>query len=185
MAIEFDIQESKILKGVYIITPNKFKDLRGEIWTAFTEEDLKHIIPSNLKFNHDKFINSHFNVLRGIHGDVKTWKLVTCVYGEVHQVVVDCREDSPTYLKWEKFIINKYNQQLILLPPNMGNSHYVSSKDAVYYYKLAYDGEYLDAQDQFTYAWNDKRININWPTDNPILSDRDIDATINNHNKGF
>ncbi|ECP7274973.1 dTDP-4-dehydrorhamnose 3,5-epimerase family protein [Campylobacter jejuni] len=172
--IEFEIKESSILKGVYIITPNKFKDLRGEIWTAFTEEDLGDIIPKNIKFKHDKFINSYFNVLRGIHGDVKTYKLVTCVYGEVHQVVVDCRKDSPTYLKWEKFIINRKNQKLILIPPNMGNSHYVSSKNAVYYYKLAYDGEYLDALDQFTYAWNDERINIDWPTSNPILSERDI-----------
>ncbi|ECL9136697.1 dTDP-4-dehydrorhamnose 3,5-epimerase family protein [Campylobacter jejuni] len=171
---KFDIRESNVLKGVYIVTPDKFKDLRGEIWTAFTEDDLGNIIPDNVKFKHDKFINSHFNVLRGIHGDIKTWKLVTCVYGEVHQVVVDCRKDSPTYLKWEKFIINKDNQQMILLPPNMGNSHYVSSKNAVYYYKLAYDGEYLDAQDQFTYAWNDARIAIDWPTDNPILSERDI-----------
>ncbi|HEC1874289.1 TPA: dTDP-4-dehydrorhamnose 3,5-epimerase family protein [Campylobacter jejuni] len=172
--IEFEIKESSILKGVYIITPNKFKDLRGEIWTAFTEEDLGDIIPKNIKFKHDKFINSYFNVLRGIHGDVKTYKLVTCVYGEVHQVVVDCRKDFPTYLKWEKFIINQENQKLILIPPNMGNSHYVSSKNAVYYYKLAYDGEYLDAPDQFTYAWNDERINIDWPTSNPILSERDI-----------
>ncbi|HEC1773109.1 TPA: dTDP-4-dehydrorhamnose 3,5-epimerase family protein [Campylobacter lari] len=174
MDINFDIQESKILQGVYIITPNKFRDLRGEIWTAFTEKNLGAILPKDLKFKHDKFINSHFNVLRGIHGDVKTWKLVTCVYGEVHQVVVDCRIDSPTYLKWEKFIINQNNQQLILLPPNMGNSHYVSSKEAVYYYKLAYDGEYLDAPDQFTYAWNDERIGIDWPTNSPILSERDV-----------
>ncbi|MBZ7933500.1 dTDP-4-dehydrorhamnose 3,5-epimerase family protein [Campylobacter sp. RM10543] len=177
MAIEFDIQESKVLKGVYIITPNKFRDLRGEIWTAFTEEDLGSIVPNGLKFKHDKFINSHFNVLRGIHGDVKTWKLVTCVFGEVHQVVVDCRKDSSTYLKWERFIINQENQKLILIPPNMGNSHYVSSKDAVYYYKLAYDGEYLDAPDQFTYAWDDKKIGIDWPTNNPILSERDILAS--------
>ena len=108
--------------------------------------------------------------MRGIHGDVKTYKLVTCVYGEVHQVVVDCRKDSQTYLKWEKFIINENNQQIILIPPNMGNSYYVSSNHAVYYYKLAYDGEYLDAQDQFTYAWNDEKIGINWPTTKPILS---------------
>ncbi|EFV06226.1 dTDP-4-dehydrorhamnose 3,5-epimerase [Campylobacter jejuni subsp. jejuni DFVF1099] len=98
MAIEFDIQESKILKGVYIITPNKFRDLRGEIWTAFTDEYLSKLVPDGIKFKHDKFINSHFNVLRGIHGDVKTYKLVTCVYGEVHQVVVDCRKDSPNFI---------------------------------------------------------------------------------------
>lgn len=49
MAIEFNIQESKILKGVYIITPNKFRDLRGEIWTAFTSKAVDKLLPSELK----------------------------------------------------------------------------------------------------------------------------------------
>ena len=47
------------------------------------------------------------------------------------------------------------------------------------------EGEYVDAKDQFTFAWNDPRIGIDWPTQNPILSERDIDATINDHTKGF
>ena len=174
MAIEFDIKESKIIKGVYIVTPNKFRDLRGEIWTAFTSEVIDRLLPNDVKFIHDKFIYSKKNVIRGIHGDMKTYKLATCVFGEVHQVVVDCREDSPTYLQWEKFVINMDNQELILVPPGVGNSHYVSSDGAVYYYKCAYNGKYADAEDQFTYAWNDERIGIDWPTNNPILSERDI-----------
>lgn len=47
------------------------------------------------------------------------------------------------------------------------------------YYKCAYLGEYMDAHDQFTYAWNDERIGIDWPTNSPILSERDILATKN------
>ena len=173
--IEFNIEESKLLKGVFIITPNKFKDLRGDIWTAFRDENLAYLA-INAKFKHDKFINSHFNVLRGIHGDSKTYKLVTCVYGEILQVVVDCRPESSSYLKHESFLINQKEQKLILLPPNMGNAHYVRSKEAVYYYKLAYDGEYIDADEQFTLAWNDERLKINWGAKNPILSERDIKA---------
>ena len=173
MAIEFEIQESKILKGVYVVKPNKFKDLRGEIWTAFAQESLGNLCPLN--FVLDKFTFSHFNVLRGIHGDHKSWKLVTCVYGEILQVVVDCRKDSPTYLKWESWEISPQNQKLILLPPNMGNAQYVKSKEgALYYYKWAYEGEYVDADSQFTYAWNDERIGVDWETTNPILSQRDI-----------
>lgn len=81
--------------------------------------------------------------------------------GEVHQVVVDCRKNSPTYLKYERFIINENNRKLILIPPYFGNAQYVSSKsDALYYYKWAYKGEYIDAKAQFTYAWNDERIGI-------------------------
>lgn len=177
MAMEFIIKESEILKGVFIITPNKFSDLRGDIWTAFTEENLASLVPEGIKFKHDKFINSHKNVLRGIHGDEKTYKLVTCVYGEVQQVVVDCRRESPSYLKYESFNISPKNQRLILLPPNMGNAHCVLSNDAVYYYKLAYIGAYLDAPDQFTLAYNDKRVNVKWQVQKPILSERDILAT--------
>ncbi|TLD88612.1 dTDP-4-dehydrorhamnose 3,5-epimerase family protein [Helicobacter sp. MIT 05-5294] len=173
MAMEFEIEESKIIKGVYIITPNKFSDLRGDIWTAWTKKHLGDLLP--LDFVLDKFTFSHFNVLRGIHGDHKSWKLVTCAYGEILQVVVDCRKDSPTYLKWQSWDISSENQKLILLPPNMGNACYVKSKNgALYFYKWAYEGEYVDAKDQFTYAWNDERIGIDWGVSNPILSERDI-----------
>ncbi|MCX2683310.1 dTDP-4-dehydrorhamnose 3,5-epimerase family protein [Campylobacter sp. MIT 21-1685] len=176
MAMEFIINESKILQGVFVIEPNKFSDVRGDIWTAFTKEHLSTLIPSELEFKHDKFINSHRNVLRGIHGDYKTYKLVTCVYGEVRQVVVDARKDSPTYLQWQSWDISAKNQKLILLPPNMGNAHLVLSKEAVYYYKLAYEGEYLDAPEQFTLAYNDANIGVDWGIENPILSDRDKQA---------
>lgn len=174
MAAEFEITKSKLLKDVYIIKPNKFKDFRGELWTAFLSESIDKLLPSPLKFIQDKFTLSHHNVLRGIHGDHKSYKLVTCVWGEIDQVVVDCRKDSPTYLKWEKFTINQDNQLLILIPPFFGNAHYVKSKEVVFYYKWAYEGEYVDVNEQFTYAWNDERIGINWGNIKPILSERDI-----------
>ena len=176
MAIEFKIEESKVLKGVYVIEPNKFKDLRGEIWSAFTE-DINSLLPDSLRFIHDKFITSKQNVLRGIHGDHKTYKLCSCIAGEILQVVVDCREDSPTYLQHEAFVINPVNQLFILVPAGFGNAHLVRSKEAVYYYKCAYEGEYVDAPSQFTYAWNDQRIGIDWGVTNPVLSQRDMLAT--------
>ncbi|MGJ0125603.1 dTDP-4-dehydrorhamnose 3,5-epimerase family protein [Campylobacter coli] len=174
MAIEFNIQESKKIKGVYIITPNISTDLRGNIWTSFLKDEIEKLLPKGLYFKHDKFSKSYQNVLRGIHGDYKSWKYVTCVYGDIMQVVVDCRNDSPAYLQWESFDINENNQKMILIPPNMGNAYYVKSKEAIYHYKLAYNGEYLDAKEQFTFAWNDDKIGINWPNKNPILSDRDM-----------
>lgn len=174
MAIEFEIQESKILKGVYVVKPNKFKDLRGEIWTAFTSEEIDNLLPKPLHFIHDKFITSSQNVLRGIHGDTKTYKFCSCIAGEITQAVVDCRKDSPTYLKSEVFNINPQNQVFVLVPAGFGNAHLVRSKQAVYYYKCAYEGEYVDADSQFTYAWNDERIGVDWETTNPILSQRDI-----------
>ena len=177
MSIKFDIQESKILKGVFLITPNKFKDLRGEIWTAFTSENIDGLLPEGLCFKHDKFITSKKDVIRGIHGDSKTYKLATCLYGEVLQVVVDCNPSSPTYLKHEKFVISPQNQLIVLVPKGFGNAHLVRSEEAVYYYKCAYEGAYMDADAQFTYAWNDERIGVEWGIDTPILSERDTLAT--------
>ena len=108
-----------------------------------------------------------------MHGDSKSWKLVTCVYGSIQQVVVDLRKDSPTYLQWQDFIIDSNNQMLILIPPHMGNAYYVKSEQAVYHYKLAYDGKYIDANEQFSIRWNDDSIGIKWLSKHPILSDRD------------
>ena len=169
----FKIEKSKKIDGVYIFTPSLGKDDRGIIYTSFYYDNFKDYLPKELYFKHDKFSSSKKNVLRGIHGDVKSWKLITCVYGEIYQVVVDCRKESPTYKQWEAFTINSENPQLILLPPKMGNSFFVNSETAIYHYKLAYEGEYLDAEDQFSIKWNDPSIGIEWPFDNPILSGRD------------
>ncbi len=173
MNIEFDIAESTQIKGIFIIKPLISEDLRGNIWTSFIKNEIENLLPSDLYFKHDKFSTSKYNVLRGIHGDNKSWKLVTCVFGEIQQVVVDMRKDSSTYLKWQDFTINKNNQQLILIPPNIGNAYYVNSDQAVYHYKLAYDGDYLDADEQFSIKWNDPRIDINWMSNSPQLSSRD------------
>ncbi len=178
MAFDFIIEESQEIKGVHIITPSISEDLRGNIWTSFYQEKIEQLLPAGLHFKHDKFSQSRQNVLRGIHGDFKTWKYVTCVFGEIHQYVVDCRKNSPTYLKWQEFLINKDNQKIILIPPSMGNAYYVTSEYAVYHYKCAYEGEYIDAGEQFTFAWNDKRIGIAWPAPNPVLSDRDMLAAV-------
>lgn len=169
----FKIEKSKKIDGVYVFTPSFGKDDRGIIYTSFYNDNFKEFLPENLKFKHDKFSSSKKSVLRGIHGDSKSWKLISCVYGEIYQVVVDCRKDSSTYKQWEAFTINSNSPQMILLPPKMGNSFFVNSEMAIYHYKLAYEGEYLDVEDQFSLKWNDPSLGIEWPNEHPILSKRD------------
>ncbi len=173
MSINFKIEESRLIKGIWIIKPSLSNDLRGTIWTSFLKNEIESLLPNGLFFKHDKFSDSKRNVLRGIHGDTKSWKLVTCVFGEIQQVVVDCRESSPTKNCYQSFTITSSSPMLVLLPPGMGNSFLVKSEIAVYHYKLAYDGEYIDADEQFSYTWNSPEFNINWDIDNPILSERD------------
>lgn len=173
MDIDFKIIESKIIEGVWIIRPSISVDNRGNIWTSFLKNKIEKLLPDGLYFKHDKFSKSYKNVLRGIHGDEKSWKLVTCVYGEILQVVVDCRLESPTYKKYDSFTINQENQISIIIPPRLGNAYYVINDEAIYHYKLAYEGDYLDADKQFSYKWNDNRFKIKWPTTKPRLSNRD------------
>jgi len=168
-----DVRASKIVQGAVFFRPSIFTDVRGMLWTSFLDSQLKKYIPEGLSFVHDKFAVTNYNVLRGIHFDSKSWKLVTCVDGIVDQVIVDMRGDSPNYQKWEKIELRGDEPTLVLLPPGVGNAFHVKSASAVYHYKLAYLGGYVDAAEQQTIFWNDKELDIDWSVSEPILSDRD------------
>jgi len=155
------------IEGVKIIQPDVFSDYRGDLWTLWKSGDF------GLNFNHDKVSSSRRNVLRGIHGDEKSHKLVTCLYGELYYVVVDNRPESPTYLKWDWTILDDKKRKQVLLPPGVGNGFLVLSENSVLQYKWSYDGEYPDVDEQFTIKWDDPNLNINWPINNPILQPRD------------
>tara|TARA_Y100000592_G_scaffold91377_1_gene151444 strand:+ start:6735 stop:7211 length:477 start_codon:yes stop_codon:yes gene_type:complete len=155
------------IKDIKIIKPDVFTDYRGDLWTIWKEGD------HNLNFNHDKISTSRKHVLRGIHGDYKSWKLITCLYGEMYFVIVDNRKDSDTYGLWDWIILDNKTRKQVLLPPGVGNGFLVLSESSVFHYKWSYPGKYPDVEDQFTIKWNDKKININWPIKNPILQLRD------------
>jgi dTDP-4-dehydrorhamnose 3,5-epimerase len=156
-----------IFPEVKISQPDSFEDFRGELYTLFKQEE------HELVFNHDKVSVSRQNVLRGMHGDSKSWKLITCLSGVVYLVIIDNRPESPNYLKWDSIILSETNRKQVLVPPMFANGHLVLSDTAVFFYKWSYSGEYPDVKDQFTLKWNDSKVDIHWPIDNPILSKRD------------
>jgi len=156
-----------IFPEVKIFQPDSFEDFRGELYTLFKQEE------HELVFNHDKVSVSRQNVLRGLHGDSKSWKLITCLSGVIYLVVVDNRPESPNYLKWDSVVLSETNRKQVLVPPMFANGHLILSNTGVFFYKWSYPGEYPDVKDQFTLKWNDPKINIHWPVDNPILSRRD------------
>jgi len=170
---DIETERSKIIPEVLTMTPSVNTDIRGTIFTTYNKESYQKIIPERLDFIHDKFAESKKNVLRGLHGDSKTWKLISCISGEIFQVVVDNRPNSKTYLKWDSWVLNDKNKLQILVPPGFLNGYYVKSKEAIFHYKLAYTGEYFDVNNQTVVKWNDPRIGINWPCTNPILQERD------------
>ncbi|MGK9369490.1 dTDP-4-dehydrorhamnose 3,5-epimerase family protein [Melioribacter sp. Ez-97] len=167
------IERSGVLPEVIIFQPSVYVDNRGDIYTSYFKIIYEDFLPANLMFNHDKFATSKKDVLRGLHGDHKTWKLVSCVYGKIFEVVVDMRENSPTYLKWDSWILDDKNKKAVLIPAGFVNGYCVISEIAVFHYKLAYEGEYVDSDQQLVVKWNDARLDINWPCKNPILQKRD------------
>jgi dTDP-4-dehydrorhamnose 3,5-epimerase len=121
-------------------------------------------------FIQDDISTSYRNVLRGIHGDSKTWKLVSCLKGSFYLVVVNNDSSSLQFGKWEGFTLSDVNRKQVLIPPKFGNGHLVLSESAIFHYKQTTD---YDRKGQFTLLWNDPEFDIWWPTDNPILSRRD------------
>jgi dTDP-4-dehydrorhamnose 3,5-epimerase len=154
---------------VKIFNHDVFYDYRGELWTTWEKSSFE----PKLDFIHDKVSTSRKNVLRGIHGDTKSWKLIECLYGELYFILVDNRVDSPNYKKWSSMMLSDKKRQSVLIPPMFGNGFLVMSEYSIFHYKWAYTGEYPDVKDQFTIKWDDPKINIEWPIINPILQKRD------------
>ena len=162
------IQKEK-LDGVRLIKPDVFEDHRGEYVEMYNERLYKESGVSATFVQDDISISSK-HVLRGIHGDKTTWKLVSCLYGRFYLVVVDCNPDSPDFGKWQSFVLSDRNRYQVLVPPFFGNGHLVLSDMAIFHYKQS---TYYDRQGQFTIRWDDPTFGIWWPVKNPILSLRD------------
>ena len=162
------IEKTK-LAGVLLIQLDYFEDHRGEYVETYNEQ-MYHEAGIDVKFVQDNYSMSTKHVLRGIHGDLETWKLISCLYGKFYLVVVNCDTDSKDFGKWQSFVLSDKNRLQVLVPPKYGNGHLVSSDKTIFHYKQS---TYYDPRKQFTCKWNDPKFNIWWPIKNPILSQRD------------
>lgn len=163
-----EVFETKLEK-VLLIKLDIFEDHRGEYIETYNEE-LYRKKGIDIKFVQDDISISTKNVLRGIHGDPETWKLISCLYGKFYLVVVNCDVNSEKFGKWESFVLSDVNKLQVLVPPKYGNAHLILSDKAIFHYKQS---THYNPAEQFTYKWNDLKFNIWWPIKNPILSQRD------------
>jgi len=157
------------LEGVLQISPDIFEDQRGQFVETYNE-DLYKENGINANFVQDDISVSTKNVLRGIHGDNETWKLISCLHGKLYFVVINCDKDSKDFGKWQNFELSDENRHQILVPPKHGNAYFVLSEKAIFCYKQS---TYYNRSHQFSYKWNDPNFKISWPIKNPILSERD------------
>lgn len=164
-----EVGKTQLDRVVVIRPPTIFDDFRGSYVETYNEE-LYRKAGIDIPFVQDDISVSSRHVLRGIHGDATTWKLVTCLYGKFYLVVVNWDETSPQFGKWESFVLSDQNRLQILIPPKFGNGHLVLSDMAIFHYKQS---GYYDRSGQFTLMYNDPKLNIFWPVQNPIMSPRD------------
>ena len=163
------------LQNVLLFQLDHREDHRGTYTRLYHEEEYMAVIKENtgqvVEFLEDSFATSSRSVLRGIHGDDRTWKLVSCLFGKFYMVVVNCDENSLDFGKWQHFILTFENGRQLLIPPKYGVAHLILSDHVILHYKQSCF--YRGKDQQFTYKWNDPRFNIWWPIKDPILSRRD------------
>jgi dTDP-4-dehydrorhamnose 3,5-epimerase len=171
------VTASKKINDLVTIKPEVFYDFRGEYVETFNKDryaQFKDYDGSPINFVEDDISMSKQHVLRGLHGDGNTWKLIQCLLGDFYYVVVDMRKHSSTYLNWEAFTLSEKNRMQVLVPAGCANGHLVMSQQTIFSYKQSQ--YYSGMSQQFTVRWNDPQLNIYWPIAQPILSQRDTQA---------
>jgi dTDP-4-dehydrorhamnose 3,5-epimerase len=166
---KLDVRKTK-LDGVLLISPpTQFEDFRGTYVETYNRE-LYHQAGITTDFIQDDCSTSRRNVLRGIHGDNVTIKLVSCLYGSIYVIVVNNDPDSPQYRQWESFTLSDQNKLQVYIPAKFGNSFLTLSEVSLFHYK---QNTTYNRAGQFTIKWNDPAYRFWWPIRDPILSERD------------
>ncbi|SDK05642.1 dTDP-4-dehydrorhamnose 3,5-epimerase [Pseudomonas indica] len=160
------------IDGVKIIEPRVFGDERGFFLETFQARRYAEEAGIDLPFVQDNHSRSAKGVLRGLHFQ-KTkpqGKLVRVVRGEVFDVAVDIRRDSPTFGRWEAAILSEENKRQFWVPPGLAHGFVVLSETADFEYKCT---DYYDPSDEACLIWNDPAVGIEWPLAEPQLSAKD------------
>lgn len=160
------------IKGVIIIESDIYNDERGffrEIYRSDKYKDLNQI------FVQDNFSHSKKRVMRGLHYQLNNpqGKLVTAISGEIFDVAVDIRKESPTFGKWVGALLSSSNKKQIYIPTGFAHGFCVLSEHADVMYKCT---ELYNPEDEYGLIWSDPTVNIDWPISDLIVSEKDSAA---------
>jgi dTDP-4-dehydrorhamnose 3,5-epimerase len=162
------------LSGVLVVEPKVFGDARGffmESWNGarYEEHGIEgHFVQDNLSY-------STHGVLRGLHFQHPRaqGKLVSVLQGEVFDVAVDIRVGSPAFGRWTGVTLSAENRRQFWVPPGFAHGFVVTGESALFSYKCT---DYYAPEYDGSILWNDPEIGIEWPVENPSLSDKDRTA---------
>ena len=164
------------IPGVRILEPKVFGDERGFFMETYNEARYKEAgLPAN--FVQDNLSLSAKNVLRGLHfqNPDQQGKLVYVLQGEVFDVAVDIREGSPTFGEWEGVTLSAENKRQFWVPEGFAHGFLVTSDTALFAYKCSAP---YNAKADAGVRWNDPEIGIEWPVEEPTLSEKDKNAPL-------
>jgi dTDP-4-dehydrorhamnose 3,5-epimerase len=165
------------IHDVLIIEPQVYGDDRGFFLESFNARKFAAKTGVELNFVQDNHSRSSKNVLRGLHYQIQQpqGKLVRVAIGEVLDVVVDIRKNSPTFGKWVSCILSAANKKQFWVPPGFAHGFIVLSDTADFLYKTT---DYYAPQYERSILWNDPDLAIDWQiTEEPILSEKDRSAS--------
>jgi dTDP-4-dehydrorhamnose 3,5-epimerase len=154
----------------FLINFKKYFDQRG----VFSEKyNLKIQNKLNINWVQENFSISKLNVLRGLHYQLKSpqAKLIHCIHGEILDVIVDIRHQSPFYGQHFKYFLK--NDQMLFIPEGFAHGFLSLKENTIVEYK---GSNIYNPKDSYTILWNDKYLNIEWGVNKPILSEKDING---------
>ena len=165
------------IEGLYVIKPTIFEDSRGFFMETYQKRDFEEL-GITCEFVQDNHSKSSKGVLRGLHfqKEYPQSKLVRAIRGEVYDVAVDLRKDSPTYGKYYGVLLSEENKLQFFIPRGFAHGFLVTSDEAEFVYKV---DDFYHPNDEGGIMWNDEKIGIEWPLDkvggveNLIQSDKD------------
>lgn len=162
------------LPDVLIIEPRVFGDARGFFFESFNTKTFGSLTGLQPVFVQDNHSRSRQGVLRGLHYQIKQpqGKLVRVVSGEVFDVAVDLRKNSPAFGKWTGIRLSAENKRMLWVPEGFAHGFLVLSESADFLYKTT---DYYAPEHERCIAWNDPDIGIEWPlSGEPTLAAKDL-----------
>lgn len=161
------------IPGVLILEPKVFGDERGFFYESYNQRVFRDATGLDVHFVQDNHSRSAQGVLRGLHYQVRQpqGKLVRCTLGEVYDVAVDLRKDSPSFGQWVGEILSADNKRMLWIPAGFAHGFLVLSEVAEFLYKTT---DYYSAEHERSILWSDPELGIAWPVlGEPLLSAKD------------
>lgn len=165
------------IPDVKIIEPSVFGDERGFFMETWNQKSFEELVTGKpTQFVQDNHSKSKKGILRGLHYQTANTqgKLVRVVSGEVFDVAVDIRKDSPTFGEWVGEYLSADNKRQLWVPEGFAHGFYVTSNEAEFVYKCT---DFYNQNCERSIKWDDESLNIDWPLcEKPILSEKDSNA---------